>query len=82
MPKSWDAIRLPKYVGGLGFIRLHHVNKSLMSMPVWDLASFQDKIWVHRFRSKFLGLTSFMSIENPPIKYSYIFKDILKQKTS
>lgn len=51
--KAWDAICLPKSMGGLGIRKMHEVNTALIAKLGWKIFSNPESLWVQLARFKY-----------------------------
>lgn len=80
MPKCWDSICLPKALCGLGFRKMHNVNRFLISKHAWNLATAKNSLPIKLFYSKYLSNLPFLTYDLSPANFSWIWKDILNTK--
>lgn len=80
LPKIWDSICLPKFVGGLGFRRTHDTNKALIAKLARSVAASHDKLSVKLLSAKYIGFQPFLSSGFATSNSSWIWKDILSTK--
>lgn len=80
MPKCWDSICLPKASCGLGFRKMHNVNRFLISKHAWNLATAKNSLPIKLFYSKYLSNLPFLTYDLSPANFSWIWKDILNTK--
>ena len=79
--KSWDAICIPKEVGGLGFKKGSDMNKALLAKIGWSVVNKEKKLWVKYMSAKYLRGKSLWSVKKSN-ESSWAWQSILSSRST
>ncbi|XP_019158352.1 PREDICTED: uncharacterized protein LOC109155081 [Ipomoea nil] len=78
--RSWEGLCKPKAVGGLGFYRLHEMNKALLGKQAWRLITRPASLVARVYKSRYYPNCGFFDVRvgsNP----SYIWRGMMEVKS-
>ncbi|KAB1208753.1 hypothetical protein CJ030_MR6G005862 [Morella rubra] len=75
-PRAWEAICLPKDVGGLGMRKMYETNLALVAKMGWKFYSSPDSLWVRLAKLKYPNQTPLSHSDS--IQGSVIWRGILQ----